>query len=383
MITQRATIMTAAVASLTAVAWSGHEQPVYPSYYPHEIEIATLAPQQAGALLGTGKLHAFIGSAARFSGVPPKQVESVPSLGSFVVVKLNPGSALAEDEASTCAAVRAIVREVAAKGGDLIAHPYPVTPWHGDYLQHADLAEAAVARLASAGTDVTMPAGRELKVKAAGALAQSLIRPEWRADAADWDFTIAEVDAAELVATATIVLNGWLGPRWTRSGWFHAHTLLGDAISDPQLRQRVDVDLERLQTGTIADAAERANLERDLVRRLTAGCRAIVAGFTVRREFFDAGYATGIENIAYDALQGFNSPMFLRTVKLKDYPWNGELLLGLDARPDAAWNPVAGFTDAFGRLLWSAVGDPAALPSPYDHTFVLNRISEVEASPRR
>ena len=44
--------------------------------------------------------------------------------------------------------------------------------------------------------------------------------------------------------------------------------------------------------------------------------------------------------------------------------------------------PVGGFTDDFGRLMWFAVGDPAAIPSPYDHGWVLNRISEVEASPR-
>jgi hypothetical protein len=75
--------------------------------------------------------------------------------------------------------------------------------------------------------------------------------------------------------------------------------------------------------------------------------------------------------------------MFLRTVKLKDFPWNGWLKLGVASPPQAAWNPVAGFTDAFGRLMWFAVGDPAAVPSPYDHTWVLNRISEVEAVPRR
>jgi hypothetical protein len=69
-------------------------------------------------------------------------------------------------------------------------------------------------------------------------------------------------------------------------------------------------------------------------------------------------------------------------VKLKDFPWNGWLKLGITAPPAAAWNPVAGFSDDFGRLMWFAVGDPAAIPSPYDHGWVLNRISEVEASPR-
>ena len=75
--------------------------------------------------------------------------------------------------------------------------------------------------------------------------------------------------------------------------------------------------------------------------------------------------------------------MFLRTVKLKDFPWNGWLQLGVPERAGAAWNPVAGFTDPFGRLMWSAIADPAAIPSPNDATWMLNRISDVEASPRR
>jgi hypothetical protein len=144
----------------------------------------------------------------------------------------------------------------------------------------------------------------------------------------------------------------------------------------------VEADVARLQSGEMADMAERANLERDLVRRLAAGCRGAVAGYTVKREYFNASFSDGIENITYDGLQGLNSPMFLRTVKLKDFPWNGWLKLGMAASPRAAWNPLGGFTDDFGRLLWFAVGDPAAMPSPYDHGWVPNRISEVEASPR-
>ncbi len=114
---------------------------------------------------------------------------------------------------------------------------------------------------------------------------------------------------------------------------------------------------------------------------LASDCRTMVAGYTVKREYFNAEFSAGIENISFDALEGFSSPMFLRTVKLKDFPWNGWLQLGLDGRPAAAWNPIGGFTDAFGRLMWFAIADPAAIPSPYEATWMLNRISEVEASP--
>ena len=75
--------------------------------------------------------------------------------------------------------------------------------------------------------------------------------------------------------------------------------------------------------------------------------------------------------------------MFLRTAKLKDFPWNGWLELGTGARPTAAWNPVAGFTDDFGRLMRSALGDPAVLPAPNDSGWTINRIADVTATPAR
>ena len=40
----------------------------------------------------------------------------------------------------------------------------------------------------------------------------------------------------------------------------------------------------------------------------------------------------------------------------------------------AAWNPVAGFTDATGRLIWSAIGDPAMIPFPDNASWMPNRV---------
>ena len=109
----------AALTSVAPVARSGHELPVYPSYYPHEIEIAAVAPQRAAELLRDGKLHAYVGRHAAHSPARlPTTIGSVESLGSFVVVRLNPASPLAKDEASACAATRAVVRDMAAKGGE-------------------------------------------------------------------------------------------------------------------------------------------------------------------------------------------------------------------------------------------------------------------------
>jgi hypothetical protein len=103
----------------------------------------------------------------------------------------------------------------------------------------------------------------------------------------------------------------------------------------------------------------------------------VVAGYTVKREYISAEYSAGIENIGFDSIAGLNSPLFIRTVKLKDFPWNGWLSLGIDTQPVAAWNPIAGFSDPFGRLMWSALGDPALLPSPNGAGWILNRISDV------
>jgi hypothetical protein len=376
--TRRALILTTVTVLLAPVARSGHEQPVYPSYYPHEIEIAALEPQKAAELLANGKLHAYVSGVPAFAADPGKDIATVPSLGVFVLVRINASSPVAKDEASACRLVAAVARALAEKGGDAVSHPYPVTPLHGDYLHHADLAQAAKARLGGAAA----VAAAGLKVRAEGALATSLVPPEWRADGADWDAVVEEVDAGRLVASDMMRVNGWMGQRWVRSGWFHAWRLLADTIADAEVRRRVEADVARLQSGDAADPAERANVERDLVRRLTAGCRGAVIGYTLRREYFNVSFSDGIENIAYDALEGLNAPMFVRTVKLKDFPWNGWLKLATAAPPTAAWNPMGGFTDAFGRLMWAAIGDPAAIPSPYDHAWVLNRISEVEASPR-
>jgi hypothetical protein len=214
-------------------------------------------------------------------------------------------------------------------------------------------------------------------VKAEG-FPQTAVPPEWRVRDGDWDAEVVEIALADLIDPARVALNGWQGPPWIRSGWFHAYRLLAGEIDNPPARQRVEAGLQRLEADAFASPPERINLERDFVASLAFGCHAGVIGYRVKREFINVEFSAGIENIAFDAVDGLNAPMFLRTVKLKDFPWNGWLSLGTDGRPNAAWNPIAGFNDRFGRLLWSAVGDPAAVPSPYDSGWVLNRISDVQ-----
>jgi hypothetical protein len=361
-------------AALVAVARGGHEVPVYPSFYPHEIEIRALAREQAADTLLKADIHAYVGPPPGFAGPLPESIRTVGSLGAFVVVRINPQSPLAKDEPSGCAVAKRVVRDLAAKPEQFIFHPYPVTPFHGDYLHHADLAEAAKARYSDAAGEAS-GFGSDIRIKANGRLAQS--RPEWSAGDADWDAEVSEIDAAELVASATFTVNGWIAPPWVRSGWFHAERLLGDAMVHRSGEQRTQSDLQRLTAGNFDGVVERINLERDLVTSLTAGCRSIVAGYTVKREYFNAEFSTGIENVGHDAIEGLQSPMFIRTVKLKDFPWNGWLVLGVDAQPNAAWNPIGGMNDRFGRLMWFALGDPALMPSPYGPGWMFNRIADI------
>jgi hypothetical protein len=367
-----------AALTLVTVARGGHELAIYPSYYPHEIQIETVSPREAAGLLRGSKIQAFVGPDSGFIAAVPDSIRAVESLGSFVIVRVNPKSSLARDEASACAVARTVVRDIAGKGADFILHPYPVTPFHGDYLHHSDLAAAAKTRL-SGGAHSPLRASRSLKVRARGELATRLVRRDGSTHDADWDAEVEDIDAASLVAAATVTMNGWIGPPWARTGWFQAALLLADSANDPERQGRVEAGLRRLEARAYGDEIERINLERDVVSLLAGGCHKMVAGYTVRREYISVDYYAGIENIAYDSLEGLSSPMFIRTVKLKDFPWNGWLALGIDAKPTAAWNPIGGFTDGFGRLMWFALGDPALIPSPYDGRWMLNRISDVQS----
>jgi hypothetical protein len=363
------------VAGFVAVARGGHELPIYPSFYPHEIEIRTLAPEQAADALRTGKIQAYVGRGMSFANPSPPEVRAIESLGSFVVVQVNPDSEIARDEASACVAVKSVLHALAGQG-DFILHPYPVTPLHGDYLHHADLADAAKARFAGDAA----PA-RAVRIKAHGSFAQR--HPDWSARDANWDVGVEEIDAGELMAAAMVSVDGRLGPLWLKAGWFQAQRLLADALGDRERKQRAATDLRRLETGDFTGLVERINLERGLVTTLTESCRKIIAGYTVKREYVNVEFSAGIENIGFDSIAGLNSPIFIRTVKLKDFPWNGWLGLGVDVGAGAAWNPIGGMTDPFGRLMGFTVGDPALLPAPYETSWMLNRIADLPTDAER
>jgi hypothetical protein len=264
----------------------------------------------------------------------------VESLGGFVVVSVDPPD---------CAKLWGALHDLAEHSQGFVFHPYPVTPLHADYLEEADLAAKAAAHAQAAAPAVV----------------------------AD-KIHIVEADA--LVGRAMSRFDGWSGPPWIKSGWFQAYQLLADALP-PATQKQAAYALRELEQGAFDDLDDQYNAERDFVSLLTKNCRRAVAGYTIRREVYDNDYDTGIENIAADSIAGLDSPVFIRTVKLKDYPWNGVLRLGVPKPPAAAWNPVAGFTDPAGRLIWSALSDPAGFPAPYGSGWELDRMANITPMP--
>jgi hypothetical protein len=368
----------AVVCVLFAPAQAGHELPYYPSFYPQEIRLETVRPDLAATRLQNNTLHAYIGGTPLFGEHIPADVHSVASLRSYLVVTFNSTTTPLQTSAARCAIAQEMLTALAGQAGAYVFHPYPVTPYHADYLQHFDRVEAAKASYGHRSGENPRVASRSLLIRTRGELAARLVQSRWQTATAEWDATLEEVALTDLLRPHTSSLNGWLGPPWLKEGWFHAYLLLAETVGDVSVRQRIDALYRRLLTGGYGDTTEQLNIERTLVALLRQGCERVVVGYAVRHEYFNAEFSAGIENIAFDSQAGFHSPIFLRTVKLKDLPWNGWLRLGIDTAPAAAWNPLAGFSDSAGRFLWYAVGDTALFPAPYSGSWMLNRIADYE-----
>ena len=341
---------------LVPLAWAGHELTFYPSFYPQEVTVHWVEPRTAGPLLVKNTLHAYVGRDP-FPDRAPEKIRYVESLRGFMVLTF---TRPAGEPAARCAAGAAVVRALGAKA-PFVAHPWPVTPYHDDYVQEYDLAQRARERVAGA-----IPS-----VRATGPLARTLAAAGVTV-ASDADAVIEEITLPSLLDGVETRLGGWHGPPWLKEGWFQAWLLQAPALP-PATRRAVDEAVRRRTEGDPLPPAERVNLERRIVAQATAGCERVVLGYTLRREALNDDYSEGVENIAVDSQAGVIAPMFLRTVKLKDFPWNGWLHVGVEGGARAAWNPVAGFTDAAGRAVWAAVGDPALLLDPDNARFAPNR----------
>jgi hypothetical protein len=357
-------------------ALAGHESPFYPSFYPQEIRIETLDTAAAAVGWPKVRVHAYVGDDIFAGGSAPADAAPVTSLQSYLVVTFDavsgPYQATSSDAQTRCAAAGRVLRALTPGGAGYVSHPYPVTPFHADYLEQFDLARRARLQYATdAGGAATGP---NLRIRAEGHAAR-LLPDDWKASAGEWDATLEEIDIGSLVGSVAVGPGAWLGQPWLKQGWFQAYHLYAGRSSGNTAGAGADTAYRRLVTGNYRDLTQRINLERSLVATLVAGCKRVVLGYTLRREYFDSDYSAGVENVAFDSQTGLQSAIFPRTVKLKDFPWNGWLRVGTPARASAAWNPVGGFNDEFGRLLWITMSDPALLPAPYGGSWIANRAS--------
>ncbi|MFQ5937779.1 MAG: hypothetical protein ACE5LB_15350, partial [Acidiferrobacterales bacterium] len=350
-----------------APALAGHGVVYTPSFYPQEITIDAVDPTTAAAELEKNTLHAYISAMPRFGESVPKDLAAVESLDGFLVLAFNPASKPFSKPDKRCSTARAIVAALDGYSEDITASAYPVTPFHPDYVQHLDrIAEAKAMVQAEAAIT------QSLKFRAKGSRAKALVRSRWALNDIDWDAELQEVPVSQLMVNT----GRWSGPPWMKEGWFQAYQLLALAIDDPVSKQKAHTLYERLTRGEYRDLKEQLNLQRSLLANLVRDCSRVVIGYTVRREYYNDSFG-GVEKIAFDSQLGLNSPVFMRAVKLKDFPWNGWLRLGTKEKSEAAWNPVAGFTDSPGRLVWFALGDLALLPLPYNGSWIANRVEPV------
>ena len=354
---------------------AGHEIPFYPAFYPQEITVLGATPETAGRLFEKKTLHAYMGpdpfrplaSAPGRGGeraAPAPVTERVESLEGYVVMGFERSVA---DPAGRCATAWRAARALARVKSDWVIHPYPVTPYHADFIDHFDLVDAARKRLRSPESEP----GGVLRVRATGRAADVARTAGLRVVETGAEATLEEVSVRSLLA-------GRPWPPWAKSGWFHAMRLQardpGAGPASPALAEVV----ERRLHGAWTSDGERVGLERRLVSLAGAECDRVVVGYTTRHEVLNGEYSEGVENVGWDSQSGLDSAVFVRTVKLKDFPWNGWLTVAAEGRPTAAWNPVGGFGDPVGRLVWAALGDPALLPAPRGEGWIANRVRPVE-----
>ncbi len=367
----------ALICALPRTARADHDIAYFPSFYPQEIRVESLDPEAAAREFAsnTDPLHVYVGAAPRFVGVPPAHLKSVRSLKALIVATVNPESQRLQDRETRCQVLAAAATKLAPQP-DIVAHRYPVTPYHADYFAHAGLVPQPNGVSSTSEPPPVFRAGP----------GQVLLAPDAKADAARWDLEVSEISLDALMRSAGVRFNAWPVPPWAKEGWFQAYHLLRPALGAVATRERADAIYRRLTLGDAKDLVEQANLERDLIAALLGGCERMVIGYRLVSEFYNDDFSNGVENILVDSESGFNSPVFVRAVKLKDFLWNGWLRVGIDEPAAAAWNPLGGFTDAAGRLVWSIAADNAFLPVPDNSTWIANRAeirADAEPPPRQ
>ncbi len=186
---------------------AGHSVGHYPSYYPDEIRIDVVDPAAAAKGLADETLHAYVGAAPRFAGRSPKHVKSATSLGSLLVLSPQCCLGTLRFRRDRCAAARGILAALADEtAAGFVFHPYPVTPYHADYLHHLDRIEAAK----SCGRQVVASA-RSVQVGAKGGLAEDIVQARWGRVADGADIVLEVVPVDDLLAAAGMQFRRLVG----------------------------------------------------------------------------------------------------------------------------------------------------------------------------
>ena len=209
-----------------ALGWqgscAGHEASFYPSFYPQEIRIETVDPAAAAAGWPATRVHAYVGADLFAGGPMASDAVAVNSLHSYLVLTFDAVSgryaAATSNAPMRCAAADKIRRALVSGDPSYVVHPYPVTPYHADYLEQFDLAQRAQAPY-SAPPDAAS-SGHVVSIRTIGRLADRLVPAAWKANAGQWDATLEEVDVDGLSDRAAPGPGGWLGLPWTKLGWF-------------------------------------------------------------------------------------------------------------------------------------------------------------------
>ena len=228
-------------------AEADHALPFNPSYYPHEIQIKTVGLTSAKKLLSNNSLHAYIGGDPFTVGAIPQHLGYAESLGSYLVATFDVTSTSWNQREKRCAAAGSLVSGLAENKGNYIFHPYPVTPYHEDYLQHFDLAESVKNKYRP---DSERESGLNVKIRAKGTLAERIVFSTSRPVEKGWDATVEEIGVEDLVSPRRIQLNGWLGLPWLKEGWFQSYLLLAGTVTDAETKQTVEGIYQRLVSGS-------------------------------------------------------------------------------------------------------------------------------------
>jgi len=184
-----ASAIVAAALFLADGALAGHELPFYPSFYPQEIRLDAMDPASAAPLIAKGTVQAYVGADPWTGRKLPADIGVVESLDGFLVLTLNPAAPGYGTLERRCERARHIAAML-TPGPGWIANPYPVTPFHADYLQHFDIVQARKASIqaARAGNAPRLRARGQLAERAAGKL---------RVTDGAWDATVEEIPLDE------------------------------------------------------------------------------------------------------------------------------------------------------------------------------------------